>query len=403
MEAQGALSLLVLALGAFLLPLLCERIRVPAVVGEILFGMAISEQALGLTGRTEFTRFLAQFGFALLMFLAGMEIDFTQIGRMGRRALIAAAAAAGGTFLLAAGAVLLFDRPPFLVLVLGAMSLGLALATLRGLDLTRRPLGQRVLLVGTIGEFLTLIGLTIGGIAGVRGVGLDLVWAVAKLGLVFLLAWICLVVLRSLLWWFPQTFSRVVATRDASEIGVRASLALMLTFVAVATLLGVEAILGAFLAGALFSFVFREKHAVESKLSSIGFGFFIPIFFIDVGMSFDLGGLTGAAVWSEMGFLAAASLVAKVVPCLLLRSTGLPFRQSVGAGVLLAAPLTLLVAESRIGREIGLIGHTTSLAIVLFAVVGGVALPTLFRWLAADRNLPPSQGKDDSADLFDAV
>ncbi|NMC70528.1 MAG: cation:proton antiporter [Myxococcales bacterium] len=403
MEAQGALSLLVLALGAFLLPLLCERIRVPAVVGEILFGMAISEQALGLTSRTEFTRFLAQFGFALLMFLAGMEIDFTQIGRMGRRTLVAAASAAGGTFLLAGGAVLLFHRPPFLVLVLGAMSLGLVLATLRGLDLTRRPLGQRILLVGTIGEFLTLIGLTIGDIAGVHGVGLDLLWAVTKLALVFLLAWVCLVVLRSLLWWFPETFSRVVATRDASEIGVRASLALMLAFVAVATLLGVEAILGAFLAGALFSFVFREKHAVESKLSSIGFGFFIPIFFIDVGMSFDLGGLTGAAVWSEMGFLAVASLVAKVASCLLLWATGLRFRESVGAGVLLAAPLTLLVAESRIGSEIGLIDRTTSLAIVLFAVVGGVLLPTLFRWLVADRNIPQSKGENDPVDLFDAA
>lgn len=403
MEAEGALSLLVLALGAFLLPLLFERIRVPAVVGEILFGMAISEQALGLTSRTEFIRSLARFGFALLMFLAGLEIDFTQIGRMGRRTLLAAVGAAFGTFALALGAILLFDRPPFLVLVLGAMSLGLVLATLRGLELTRHPLGQLILLVGTIGEFLTLIGLTIGDIAGVHGVGLDLIWAVGKLALVFGLAWICLVVLRTLLWWFPDSFSRVVATKDTAEIGVRASLALMIAFVAVATLLGVEAILGAFLAGALFSFVFREKHAVEAKLSSIGFGFFIPIFFIDVGMSFDLGGLTAPAVWSEMGFLAAASLVAKILPCLLLLWAGLRWRESVGAGVLLAAPLTLLVAESQIGFEVGLIDGTTSLAIVLFAVVGGVLLPTLFRLLVVARKPPKSKPVEGQADLFDAA
>ncbi len=403
MEAEGALSLLVLALGAFLLPLLFERLRVPAVVGEILFGMAISQQALGLTSRTEFIQSLARFGFALLMFLAGLEIDFTQIGRMSRRTLAAAVAAAFGAFALAFGVVLFFERPLFLVLVLGAMSLGLVLATLRGLDLTHRPLGQLILLVGTIGEFLTLIGLTIGDIAGVHGIGLDLVWAVGKLALVFGLAWLCLVLLRSLLWWFPDSFSRVVATKDASEIGVRASLALMIAFVAVATLLGVEAILGAFLAGALFSFVFREKHAVEAKLSSIGFGFFIPIFFIDVGMSFDLGGLTGSAVWSEMGFLAAASLAAKVLPCLLLLWAGLRFRESVGAGVLLAAPLTLLVAESRIGLEIGLIDGTTSLAIVLFAVVGGVVLPTLFRLLVVARKRPKTQGSGGDADLFDAA
>jgi Kef-type K+ transport system membrane component KefB len=403
MEAESALSLLVLALGAFLLPLLFERIRVPAVVGEILFGMAISEQALGLMSRTAFTQFLAQFGFALLMFLAGMEIDFTQIGRLSRRALSAAVAAAFGTFLLAAGVVLVFGRPPFLVLVLGAMSLGLVLATLRGLDLTRRPLGQLILLVGTVGEFITLIGLTIGDIAGSHGVGIDLLWAVGKLALVFGLAWACLVVLRTLLWWFPDSFSRVVATKDAAEIGVRASLALMLAFVAIATLLGVEAILGAFLAGALFSFVFREKHAVETKLSSIGFGFFIPIFFIDVGMSFDLGGLGDAAVWGEMGFLAGTSLAVKVLPCLLLVWAGLRFRESLGAGVLLAAPLTLLVAESRIGLQVGLIDANTSLAIVLFAVVGGIVLPTLFRLLAAARKPPKSKPVEGQEDLFDAA
>jgi Kef-type K+ transport system membrane component KefB len=183
---------------------------------------------------------------------------------------------------------------------------------------------------------------------------------------------------------------------------VRASLALMLAFVAVAALLGVETILGAFLAGALFSFVFREKHVVEQKLSSIGFGFFIPIFFIDVGMSFDLGGLTGAAVWSELGFVAGASLLAKILPCLLLLAAGLRFRETLGSGVLLAAPLTLLVAESRIGLEVGAIDATTSLTIVLFALLGGIAFPTSFRLLVGRRprtSIPPAADPDDVLDM----
>jgi len=276
------------------------------------------------------------------------------------------------------------------------MSLGLVLATLRGLELTQTPLGQMILLVGTLGEFLTLILLTVGDIAAVHGIGLDLVWSVTKLGLVFLLAGLCLVVLRTLIWWYPDSFSRVVASRDASEIGVRASLALMLVFVAVAALLGVETILGAFLAGALFSFVFRDKHTVEVKLSSIGFGFFIPVFFIDVGMSFDVGSLAGGGFWDDFGFIAGASIVAKIVPMLLLVLAGLRLRETAAAGLLLAAPLTLLVAEARIGVHVGAIDEQTALAIVLFAITGGIVLPTAFRALApraAPRaSAPPSAG-----------
>jgi Kef-type K+ transport system membrane component KefB len=401
MDAAGAVSLLVLALGAFLIPLLSERLRLPAVVGEILFGMSISPQALDLTSRTAFTRFLAQFGFAFLMFLAGMEIDFSKIERMGRKVVLACAGVAVGSFLVALLLTLAFHRPLFLVLVLGAMSLGLVLATLRGLDLTRRPIGQLVLLVGTLGEFLTLILLTVGDIAALHGFGVDLVLAVGKLALVFGLAWLCLVLLRTLIWWFPDAFSRVIATKDSSEIGVRASLALMLAFVAVASLLGVETILGAFLAGALFSFVFREKEAVEHKLSSLGFGFFIPIFFIDVGMSFDLSGLFGGEVWRQLGFVAGASLVAKVVPCLLLLAAGLRFREALGSGVLLAAPLTLLVAESRIGLEIGAIDSTMSLTIVLFAVLGGIVFPTAFRGLARPPRAPAARTGGPEEDILD--
>jgi Kef-type K+ transport system membrane component KefB len=182
---------------------------------------------------------------------------------------------------------------------------------------------------------------------------------------------------------------------------VRASLALMLAFVAVASLLGVETILGAFLAGALFSFVFREKEAVEHKLSSLGFGFFIPIFFIDVGMSFDLSGLFGGEVWRQLGFVAGASLVAKVVPCLLLLAAGLRFREALGSGVLLAAPLTLLVAESRIGLEIGAIDSTMSLTIVLFAVLGGIVFPTAFRGLARPPRAPAARTGGPEEDILD--
>ena len=381
MEVDHATSLLVLSLGAFVIPLLSERARIPAAIGEILFGILISQQALGWIHPTPLIRFLADFGFAFLMFLVGMEIDFTRVEAMGRRGLLATGVAALLVFVLAGGVVLVTGQHIFLAVVLGAMSVGLLLAALKDLGEAKTDFGQIVLLTGSIGEFYTIILLTAADIAIVHGVGSTFVLEFGKLLAIFVIAWVLLVLLRTLVWWFPGAFARVVTTHDASEIGVRAAFALMLSFVAVAALLGVKTILGAFIAGALFSFVFREKAAVETKLSSIGFGFFVPIFFIDVDLGFDLHGVLAEGFLGNLAFLTVGSLIPKLLPMLLLLVVGLNLRRSLAAGVILAAPLTLLVAISKIGVEIAVIDVAMGDAIVAFAVISGIVYPVVFRMI----------------------
>jgi Kef-type K+ transport system membrane component KefB len=388
MEVDHATSLLVLSLGAFVIPLLSERMRLPAAIGEILFGILISQQALGLIQPTPLIRFLADFGFAFLMFLVGMEIDFSRIEVLGRRGLLVTGGAALLVFVLAVGVVGVTEQHIFMAVVLGAMSVGLLLAALKDLGEVKTDFGQTVLLTGSIGEFYTIIFLTAADIAVVHGVGGTFVFEFSKLLAIFGIAWLLLVLLRTLIWWFPGAFARVVTTHDASELGVRAAFALMLSFVAVAALLGVKTILGAFIAGALFSFVFREKAAVESKLSSIGFGFFVPIFFIDVGMSFDLHGVLAEGFLGNLAFLAFGSLIPKILPMALLVLVGLRMRQSLAAGVILAAPLTLLVAISKIGVEIAVISPSMGDAIVAFAVLSGIVYPIGFRALLGARARP---------------
>ena len=388
MEVGHATSLLVLSLGAFVIPLLSERMRLPAAIGEILFGILISQQALGLIHPTPLIRFLADFGFAFLMFLVGMEIDFSRIEVLGRRGVVVTGVASLLVFVLAAGVVVATGQHIFVAVVLGAMSVGLLLAALKDLGEAKTDFGQTVLLTGSIGEFYTIIFLTAADIAVVHGVGGEFLLEFSKLLAIFGIAWLVLVLLRTLIWWFPGAFARVVTTHDASELGVRAALALMIAFVAVAALLGVKTILGAFIAGALFSFVFREKAAVESKLSSIGFGFFVPIFFIDVGMSFDLSGVLAEGFLGNLAFLAFGSLIPKILPMGILVLVGLNLRQSLAAGVILAAPLTLLVAISKIGVEIAVITPSMGDAIVAFAVLSGIVYPIGFRALLAERTRP---------------
>lgn len=391
MHAHDAVSLLVLALGAFVIPLLMGRIRVPAAVGEILFGVLIGPFVLGIIVENQFTTFLAEFGFAMLMFLVGLELDFSRIEREGPKGIALAAAVAALIFGVALAITVWLGLPIFLFLAFGAVSVGILLVTLADLDMTRTPAGQTMIFVGSLGEFLTIILLTAFGLYYEFGVGWQLALEMAKLASIFVAAYVLLVVLRTLIWWFPHRFARVVATRDPSEIGVRAGMATMLVFVALATLMGVEAILGAFVAGALFSFVFREKGILQTKLSSIGFGFFVPIFFIWVGTEFNLAAVARVEILPLLGIFLAASLATKVVAALPLMARGLSLREAVGAGVILSAPLTLLVVIARIGLEVKVIDETTSGAIVLMAIVTAVVLPILFRPLVG-RHKPGEAG-----------
>lgn len=392
MHAHDAVSLLIIALGAFAIPLLSGRIGVPAAVGEIVFGILVGAQVLGVVEATEFITFLAEFGFAFLMFLVGLELDFSRIEREGARGILAALGISVLIFVLSLGVTWVLDLPLFLFLAFGAISVGLVLVTLSEAGLSKTPVGQTVIFVGSLGEFVTIVLVTGFGLAYEHGFGWLLVWELGQLGGILVAAYLLLVVLRTLIWWRPAAFARVVAARDPSEIGVRAGMAMMLIFVAFAALIGVEAILGAFVAGALFSFVFRDKGILETKMSSIGFGFFVPIFFIWVGMEFDLRSVLRWDVLPTLGLFLAVMLVVKIGGSLPLMLRGFRLREALGTGLLLGAPLTLLVVVARIGEEVGQIDAGTSAALVLLAIVTGIFLPWLFRPVVGAGAGPEEEG-----------
>ena len=381
MELAEAFSLVVFYTGAFLMPLVASRIHVPAAVAEILFGLAIG--AAGLVHASQATDFLAELGFIYLMFLVGMEIDFNRIEREGRKTVILAFVVAGLVLASAGFIAVRLGMSPFMALVMGAMSVGVLLVALVEANASKTRWGQILLLVGSIGEFLTLLTLTAYHLVHQYGISTELAAAALRVLLLFVVALVLLSLMRFTVWWFPHSFHRRVREEDPSELGVRFVFVLMLGLAALAVWVGLEAILGAFLAGLLFAYVFRETGVLETKLVALGQGFFVPIFFINVGVTFE---------WSELGdvatlgralvVLGVASLVAKLVPSALLLLLGLRFRTVVGGAFLLATPLTLLVAIAALGREMEVIDASTSAAVILLAIVTGVLFPTLFKLLA---------------------
>jgi len=376
-----ALTLLVFALGAFAIPPLCGKIRIPAAVGEIIFGIAAGPYALGLIELTEFTSFLAEFGFAFLMFLVGLELDFTRIEREGMRGLAGALGVAALFFIVPLGMTLAVGLPVFMFLAFSAVSLGILMVTLNECTMTRSKAGQAMIYVGSIGEFATIIVLTAFGLYYRFGFDIRLIEEMGKLGMIFIIAYAALVVLRTLIWWWPNAFSRVVAAKDPSEIGVRAGMATMLVFVAIASMMNVEAILGSFVAGALFSFVFREKGVLESKMASIGFGFFVPIFFIWVGAKFNLAAVMNVDILPLLGLFLGITLISKIIASLPLLARGFNLTEVFGSALLFSTPLTLLVVIARIGEEVKVLDEQMASALVLLAIVSSILLPWIFRFV----------------------
>ncbi|MDH3730703.1 MAG: cation:proton antiporter, partial [Acidimicrobiia bacterium] len=152
-------------------------------------------------------------------------------------------------------------------------------------------------------------------------------------------------------------------------------------FVGLSALLGIEAILGAFLAGLLFSFVFRDLGSLEEQLNGFSYGFFIPIFFINVGLTFPLDELRDSDVLAQALALIVVAIAVKVIPSLVLMLRGFSLRQSLGAGFLLAGQLSVIIALADVGLDLGLISSGLRAGAILLVAVSAIFGPVAFRAL----------------------
>jgi Kef-type K+ transport system membrane component KefB len=389
MHLDVALLLFVLAFGALAVPWVAPRLGVPEAVGQIFFGMIVGGLGLGSLlhgdahGTSTALELLAELGFILLMFGAGMEIDFDAVERGGVRGLVRGLGIALGVVALSAVLALTFGLAPFYVVVLSATSIGLGVVVLRETGLASQPIGQAVLLVGAVGELLTLVAMTVFLVVHEVGVGWRMVFDLSQLAALFVAGALFLRFLKAWTWWHPGVFSRVFATHDTSEIGVRAALVACLGFVLLAIWFGVDPVLGAFIAGAVLRVVFRDVKVLESKMSALSSGFFIPVFFIWVGLTFDMSELSWGGLQTAL-MLGALVLVARLVPCAVLAADrNLGPRDALGTSLLLAAPLTLLVAIAKLGEQMEVLNEAEASDLVLLAVLLSVVLPVAFRKLMA--------------------
>ena len=383
MESTDATTLILVGLAALALPLAARRLRLPPVVLEILFGVLVGP-VLQIVVSTPLLESLAQLGFLMLMLLTGFEINVGFFQRQGIGPILVGLLGFAATLTASWLASRILGVEPFMVMVLATTSVGLVVPSLRAAGVASRPIGQDILLGALLADFLTLLGVTVIALL-VMG---DAEWRLLGIPGFFLVAAVVLLGIRRAAWWHPDRFAALFAAEDTEEMGIRATLALLFVFVGVASLLGIEAVLAAFLSGGIIAVVFRERGALDRKLSGFSYGFLIPIFFIDVGIRFDLTAVTDVEALLFTAKLVVAAFAVKTASALVLFLRGHKVRSVAAAAALLSARLSLIIVVAEIGRHLGLLTRSQESSIILLAIVTTTVAPTLFRWL-----MPASTGE----------
>ena len=377
MESFDAISLVFISLGAFLLPLLGNKIKIPGIVLEIAYGIIVGP-ILNLVSPSEFISGLAILGFLLLMFLSGFEIEIEKFQENGIRALLVPSLMFTGTVLISFFLVTRLNYPFFLGLVLCTTSVAIVIPILRSDDTIKTNYGQTLFMTALLSDILTLLGATI--LASVERSG---GYGVKNLNVILYFVFVTLVlrIVKRVAWWNPQLFSRMFDGNDPEELGIRSSIALMLTLVGVAVLFEIEAILGAFLAGTIFAFIFPNRGSLESSLKGFSYGFLIPIFFINIGLNYDVSVFSNTQFFIEVFYLFGIAIAVKLLPTILLIFSGISLKQVIAGGFLLSARFSLIIAMAEIGVEIDLISKAIEQQIILLAVLTATIAPIGYKLL----------------------
>jgi Kef-type K+ transport system membrane component KefB len=374
-------GLVIVAAAALAAPLalgLFPRIRLPAIVLEIVLGIVIGPQVLSWVSIDTPIQVMSLLGLAFLLLLAGLEVEYERFrGRLLHLTALGYAISFGLALLIGLGlhASGLVKSPLLVGITLSATSLGIVIPVLKDAGQVGTPFGQLVVAGASIAEIATIILLSLFFSAEASGISAKLV----LLGLfgLFVIA-VGIAVLGA------EQSMRISATLlrlqdTTAEIRIRGSFLLLALFVVLAERLGLEAILGAFLAGAIVKLVDRDQTMTHpqfrQKLEAVGYGVFVPVFFVATGVRFDLNALfANATNLARVPIFLAALLVARGLPALVYRSLSTR-RQTLAAALLQATSLSFLVVAGQIGVQLDLLRPAVYAALVAAGLLSVLLFP----------------------------
>jgi Kef-type K+ transport system membrane component KefB len=376
-------NLLIVAAIAFAVPLalgLAPVLRLPSVVVELIAGIIVGPAVLGWVEVDEPVRVLSIVGLAFLLFLAGLEIEFHKL--RGRILKVAASGfAVSFTIALAVGLVLkaggLVDQPLFIAIVLSSTSLGVVVPVLKDARESGSTFGQLLIAGASIADFATVILLSLFFSRESASTTAQILLLGTLFAVVVLVTLTVLGIEHSV-----GIRKALVRLQDTTaQIRVRGAFLLLIGLTALATELGLEVILGAFLAGAVLMLVDRDEMMTHpefrTKLEAVGFGVFVPAFFVTSGLQYDLDALLSdsSALMNVPIFLTALLLV-RGVPALLYRPL-IPAGRTLPGALLQATSLPFIVAATAIGVDLDIISPANAAALIAAGLLSVVLFPAL--------------------------
>ena len=368
----------VIALLIVIAPFLSALTRLPLVAVEILLGALAVH--FGILTESKPVAFTAQIGFLFLMFLCGLEVDLKTFTKLGKDFLKSAFLyffiLCGLAFLL----VLNSSLSEFYIAALPVMSLGMIMAMLKEYP-KNTPWLQLALNVGILGELISIVALVV--LNGAYSHGLT--WELYKtLLVVFLFLSVIVGIFKItdvLFWWFPAFKFFLIPRNSSKNQDVRFSAMLFFILIGITQILGLENVLGAFLAGMILATYFHHQKDLVAKLNDFGFGFFIPLFFIYVGTTLDLN-----LILNNLHLLSLTLKIIAIMVLLRIIAAFIAYKKYFTnyTKTLLFAfshsmPLTFLVATAQLGMQFGAISTQEYYALILAALMEGILLTILIK------------------------
>jgi len=381
MNPEEALLLAIVCLGAFFIPFVSRRLFLPTAVGEIVFGLALGLFFKNASLAMPTIKFLSELGFLILMYIAGLEIDFQHIKAAKKNELAVYLAFFAVVIGLAFYARDLLRQPAIYTLIYLATAIGLLVPVLKDTGILREEAGQKILVIGSLGEVLSLAALTFFALYFASGISIYALISLLEIIAFFVIAYLLLKAFRLYVWWNPLKIGAFLNAGDPSETGMRANFVNLFVFVALAALFGVEPIVGAFLAGMLFALVFRQREIILERMNSFGYGFLVPLFFVGVGLRFDVREFCSRGIVLDALTMCGVIFLIRAVAALLFSFSKLSFGTRLLIPFALSFPLTLLIAVATIGLDMHILTNAQAMTITLTAILTALAYPWLFKGL----------------------
>lgn len=362
----------VAALSAILVAVLPKRFAPPVVVLELVLGILIGPDVLKIAHSDEFIEFFSNLGLGMLFFFAGYEIDFERIrgrplrlGAWGWVISVGLAFGIGG-ILAGAGVIVSFL---YTGAAMATTAIGTLIPILRDNGELKTGFGTYLLAAGGAGEFgpILLVTLFFSTESPLRS---------GAVLIAFVLLAIAIALLSVRLAW--RGWPALERTFEASsQLAVRITVVLVFGLVLLAGQLGLDVLLGGFVAGLITRMALKghELHVFESKLTAVGFGFFVPFFFVTSGIEFNLNALGSAEAIAKLVMFFVLFLIVRGAPAILLYRHVLGLRDRAALAFYSATELPLVVAITTIAIDAGKMHSSTAAGLVGAAMLSTLVFP----------------------------